>query len=106
MSVEGQVYSANAFVYKRGLREHEYLREAGGPERNADRKRTFILRADGSVFSTQYGNVDHATMFPGDTVVVPPQLDRRGLFRDIVDISTIVGQFGITAAAIELFTQH
>ena len=104
VSVEGQVYSANAFVYKRGLREHDYLRQAGGPERNADRKRTFILRADGSVFSTQYGNVDHATMFPGDTVVVPPQLDRRGLFRDIVDISTIVGQFGITAAAVDLFT--
>ena len=106
VSVEGQVYSANAFVFKRGLREHDYLRQAGGPERNADRKRTFILRADGSVFSTQYGNVDRATMFPGDTVVVPPQLDRRGLFRDIVDISTIVGQFGITAAAIELFTHN
>ena len=106
VSVEGQVYSANAFVYKRGLREHDYLRQAGGPDRNADRKRTFILRADGSVFSTQYGNVDHATVFPGDTVVVPPQLDRRGLFRDIVDISTIVGQLGITAAAIALFTRN
>ncbi len=106
VSVEGQVYSANAFVYKRGAREHDYLRQAGGPDRNADRKRTFILRADGSVFSTQYGNVDHATVFPGDTVVVPPQLDRRGLFRDIVDISTIVGQLGFTAAALSLFIHN
>ena len=106
VSVEGQVYSANAFVYRRGSREHDYLRQAGGPDRNADRKRTFILRADGSVFSTQYGNVDHATMFPGDTVVVPPQLDRRGLFRNIVDISTIVGQLGFTAAAVDLFVHN
>ena len=77
-----------------------------GPDRGADRKRTFILRADGSVFSTQYGNVDHATVFPGDTIVVPPQLDRRAFLRDLVDISSVVGQLGLGAAAIALFVRN
>ncbi len=106
VSVEGQVYSANAFVFERGRREHDYLRQAGGPDRGADRKRTFILRADGSVFSTQYGNVDHARVFPGDTIVVPPQLDRRALLRNLVDISSVVGQLGLGAAAIALFVRN
>jgi polysaccharide export outer membrane protein len=102
VSVEGQVYSANAFVYERGRKEHDYLRQAGGPDRQADPKRTFILRADGSVFSRQYGNVDHATVFPGDTIVVPPQFDRRAVLRNLLDLSSIVGQFGLGAAAINV----
>ena len=102
VSVEGQVYSANSFVYQRNRRERDYLRQAGGPDRDADSKRQFILRADGSVFSRQYGNVDHATMFPGDTIVIPPQIDRRAVLRNLLDLSSIVGQFGLGAAAINV----
>jgi protein involved in polysaccharide export with SLBB domain len=102
VTVEGQVYSANAFVFERGLKEETYLRKAGGPDRQADRKRIFILRADGSVYSRQYGDVAHATIFPGDTVVVPPQYNRLALLRNLVDISTVVGQFGLGAAAVNV----
>jgi protein involved in polysaccharide export with SLBB domain len=102
VAVEGQVYSANAFVFVRGRKEKDYLRQAGGPDRNADKKRVFILRADGSVFSHQYGDVDHATMFPGDTIVVPPNLDRRAILRNLVDISQVVGGLGLGIAAIDL----
>ena len=102
IAVEGQVYSANSFIFERGRRERDYLRQAGGPDRQADNKRTFILRADGSVYSRQYGDVDHATMFPGDTIVVPPQLDRRAVLRNLIDIATVAAQFGLGAAAIEV----
>ena len=102
VSVEGQVYSANAFVFDPSRRERDYLRQAGGPDRQADKKRIFILRADGSVYSRQYGNVDHATLFPGDTIVVPPQLAHRALLRDLVDIASVVSGFGLGAAAIEV----
>ncbi len=100
VSVEGQVYSANAFVFERGHKESDYLRKAGGPDRQADKHRAFILRADGSIFSSQYGNVSRATIFPGDTIVMPPQLDRRAVLRNLLDISNIVGQFGLGAAAV------
>ncbi len=102
VSVEGQVYSANAFVFQRGKRMRDYLRQAGGPDRQADKKRAFILRADGSVYSSQYGDVAKATMFPGDTIVVPPQFDRRAVLRNLVDIASIVSGFGLGAAAIEV----
>ncbi len=100
VSVEGQVYSANAFLFERGRRERDYLHQAGGPDRDSDAKRQFILRADGSVYSSQYGNVSRATMFPGDTVVVPPKLNHSSFFRDLVDFSTIFGQFGLIIAVL------
>jgi protein involved in polysaccharide export with SLBB domain len=102
VSVEGEVYSANAFLYKRGKRTADYLKEAGGPDRQADMKHAFVLRADGSVFSQQYGDVKHATIFPGDTIVIPPRLQRMSIMRSLVDIATVVGQFGIGIAAINL----
>ncbi len=100
--VEGQVYSANAFVFTPGSRTANYLKLAGGPDREADRTRAFILRADGSVLSRQYGNFEHALIYPGDTIVVPPMINKRAILRDLVDISSLVGQFGIGIAAINL----
>ncbi|HEV2710994.1 MAG TPA: SLBB domain-containing protein [Edaphobacter sp.] len=102
VSVEGEVYSANAFLFKRGERTIDYLREAGGPDRQADMKHAFVLRADGSVYSQQYGNIKKATIFPGDTIVIPPQLQRMSIMRNLIDIGTIVSQFGIGIAAINL----
>jgi polysaccharide export outer membrane protein len=102
VSVEGRVYSANAFVFEQAKHTADYLRMAGGPDRQADRKRSFVLRADGSVFSNQYGKVTSAEIYPGDTIVVPPILDRRAVLRNLLDISNIVGQFGLGAAAIQV----
>ncbi|MEO8737141.1 MAG: SLBB domain-containing protein [Edaphobacter sp.] len=102
VSVEGEVYSANAFLFERGKRTIDYLREAGGPDRQADMKHAFVLRADGSVYSQQYGNFKHATIFPGDTIVIPPQLQRLSIMRNLIDIGTIISQFGIGIAAINL----
>ncbi len=100
--VTGQVYSANAFVFQRGRRVIDYLRQAGGPDRQADRKRAFVIRADGSVLSRQYGRFERAQLFPGDTIVVPPRLDRRSVLRTVVDLASIVGQVGFAAAAISV----
>jgi polysaccharide export outer membrane protein len=102
INVEGQVYSATAFVFERGARVKDYLKMAGGPSRQADTNRTFVLRADGSIFSRQYGNLQRSLMFPGDTIVVPLRVDRRAVLRTLVDIATVVGQFGIGVAAINV----
>ena len=100
--VEGEVYSANAFVFERSQHTARYLRLAGGPNREADRSRAFILRADGSVYSKQYGNVVGALIFPGDTIVMPPTINKRALLRNLVDISNVIGGFGVGVAAINV----
>lgn len=102
ITVEGQVYNANAFVYLPNRRMLDYLRRAGGPDRQADKKREFILRADGSVISSQYANVRHAPVFPGDTLVVPPIIDRRALFQRITDLVSVVSNLGFSAGTLYL----
>ena len=106
VNVEGQVYSANAFVYTSGEHVIDYMKRAGGPDRQADRKRTFILRADGSVVSRQYDDVNRAAIYPGDTIVVPPNIDRRSVWQRFVDIAGIVGNFGIGIAAIDILARN
>jgi protein involved in polysaccharide export with SLBB domain len=106
VNVEGQVYSANAFVYEPGKRAQDYMHKAGGPDRQADRRRIFILRADGSVVSRQYANVAKAPIYPGDTVVVPPVLDRRSVLQRTVDIAQIVGNFALSVAALDVLAHE
>jgi polysaccharide export outer membrane protein len=91
VAVAGQVYNASSFLFTPGLQVRNYVRDAGGPDRNADSKRLYVIRADGSVVSKQYADVLKAPILPGDTVVVPPQLTHRNLLRDVVTIATAVG---------------
>lgn len=113
VSVQGQVYYANAFVFQKGQRVKDYLRLAGGPDRNADRNREFILRADGSVISHQYGSLGQRALFadrnfediallPGDTIVVPPTVEKGSVLRNLTNIATIIEGFGLGAAAINV----
>ncbi len=104
VSVEGQVYNANAFVYKPGLRAQDYMHRAGGPDRQADRRRTFILRSDGSVVSKQYANVERAAMYPGDTLVIPPVIDRRSPLQRIIEIASIASSTAFSFLAIDYLT--
>ena len=106
VNVEGQVYSANAFVYTPGQRAIDYIERAGGPDRQADKKRLFILRADGSVISRQYANVMDAPVYPGDTVVVPPIIDKRAILQKFVDIAQIIANFGIGIATIDILAHE
>ncbi len=98
VSVQGQVYSANAFLFERGKHVKDYLHLAGGPDRSADKRRLFVLRADGSVYSQQYGNVKEAKIFPGDTVIAPPQLTRNSIFRDVVALAGLATNLGTSYA--------
>src|SRR5208283_2645266 len=45
----GAVYNKNSFLYRREERLDDYLKRAGGPTRDADTARMFVVRADGSV---------------------------------------------------------
>jgi len=102
VNVEGQVYNANAFLWQKGKRVKNYMEIAGGPDRSADRRRSYVLRADGSVLSSQYKNFNGAPMYPGDTIIVPPLIQRGNTLRELANISTILSGFGLAAAAIEI----
>ena len=102
VTVAGQVYNASAFLFERNLQVRNYVREAGGPDRFADRKRLFVIRADGSVVSEQFHNVAKATILPGDTVVVPPKLGNRTVLQDVLTVTTLLTPIASTLALVAL----
>ena len=113
VNVQGQVYNANAFLYVKGRRVKDYLRIAGGPDRIGDVKREFVLRADGSVVSRQNGtfaeraifadhDFDSVVLYPGDTIIVPPIVQKSAFMRNLSNIGTILEGFGLGAAAIQV----
>ena len=108
VDVFGAVYTQNSFLYDIHRRVGDYIQQAGGPTRTADPKRSYVVRADGSIISRQFnsslfgGNFDSRRLFPGDAIIVPESVDRRPLLRNLVDIATIVGQFGLGIAAINV----
>lgn len=105
VSVAGAVYNPDTFLFEPDRRVGYYLGAAGGPNHDADRKRAYLIRADGSVISKQQmsalrGNAFNALrVYPGDTVIVPLNLNKGATLRNIVDISQIFGQFGVALAA-------
>ena len=105
VNVIGSVYNSNSFIYKRGKTVGDYMRLAGGPTRDGDRARAFVIRADGSTVSRQQHNrlisygFESLRLMPGDTVVVPEKLDRGAFLRGLRDYTQIFTQFVLGAAA-------
>lgn len=104
----GAVYNQNSFLYRREARVEDYLERAGGPTRDADRGRMFVIRADGSVLSKQSvrglwnGGFAALRLMPGDAIVVPERLSRGSLVRGLKDWSQIFSQFALGAAAVRV----
>lgn len=110
VSVVGDVYNQGSFIQQPGKTVNNYLRNAGGPTRNADKGRIFVVRANGAVVSKDAasafwsGGFDSMVMMPGDTVVVPEQLNPGAAWRNFKDFSQILFNFGLAAAAIKVLS--
>jgi len=104
VNVFGAVYNQNAYIYRNGNNVGNYLGRAGGPTRDADKKSIYLLRADGTVVSTQQqgwlGNIKGELMKPGDSIIVPEQLKRFSLNKALQEWAQIFYQFALGVAAI------
>ena len=104
----GAVYNKNSFLYRREARVDDYLKRAGGPTRDADTGRMFVIRADGSVLSRQSvkglwnGGFAALRLMPGDAIVVPERLSHGSVLRGLRDWSQVFSQFALGAAAVKL----
>jgi protein involved in polysaccharide export with SLBB domain len=107
VNVVGSVYDQNSFLYARARRAGTYLQLAGGPNRDADWKHEFIIRADGEVVSRdrsktiwEGGKFSDLRMYPGDTIVVPEKTFKPSALRGVLDWSQMFSQFALGAAAL------
>lgn len=106
----GSVNNENMFLYKQGKTVADILKSAGLTE-DAEPDQAFVLRADGSIIARRDrgglfgGGFESLQVMPGDTVVVPAQLDRESRYnfaiRAAKDWTSILANFGLGAAAIK-----
>jgi protein involved in polysaccharide export with SLBB domain len=106
VNVVGAVNDQNSFLYKPGRRVGAYLQMAGGLTKDADRKRSFVIRADGEVVGYEsrkglWGNqfLD-LPIFPGDTIVFPEKTFKPSAMRSVLEWSQMFSQFALGAASI------
>ena len=108
VNVVGAVYDQNSFLYAADRRVGEYLGLAGGPNRDADYKHSFLIRADGEVVSSDLGKGLWAPKFkgvrvyPGDTIVVPEKTYRPGTLRTVLAYSQLFSSLALGAAALSV----
>jgi protein involved in polysaccharide export with SLBB domain len=103
IQVIGAVFNPHAFLYNHGARVGEYLHLSGGPNRIADRKRMFVLRADGSVVGHDTGNsmfeddFKKLRLYPGDAIVVPEKDVHPSNLNQIMIWSQLASQASLSA---------
>ncbi len=108
INVIGAVYNGTSFVFSDTRHVGDYLREAGGATRTGDSRHTFLIRADGSVASKPDSGgllgqkFEDLRLHPGDSIVVPEQINKTTFLKGLKDWATVFAQFGLGAAAINL----
>jgi polysaccharide biosynthesis/export protein len=110
VSVFGTVFNESSFLHHPDKRVSDYLAQAGGPRKEADKRSIYLLRADGSVVSAQQSSfllssINSVRVMPGDALIVPEDFTRTTLTKDLKDWTQILYQFGLGAAAIKVISR-
>ena len=103
VSVFGEVQFPTSHLHSKGLTVDDYLERSGGPTRQADEERVYVVKADGSVMlpekSRWFGGRSQQ-LAPGDTIIVPIDVDRLNQLELWSNVSQIVYQMALGAAAV------
>ena len=97
VGVFGAVPSPASFQYVRGETIGDYLRQAGGFQKIADKSKIFVVRANGTLIAH---NVERAKALPGDLIFVPINASRGEFWARLRDISSALLPAVVTTAAI------
>ena len=109
VSVIGEVQYPTSHLYQSDLNVEEYLKRSGGITLNADKKRIYIVRADGSVSMPSGSgffrnrNADNSEIQPGDTLVVPLDVTKMQPLTIWGEVTQVIYQLAIATAAVNSF---
>jgi len=111
VSVYGTVFNESSFIYRANKTVGDYLSQAGGPRKEADKASIYVLRADGSVLSNRQSgfivaSLDSVRLMPGDAIVVPEDYTRTSWTKDLKDWTQIFYQFGLGVAALQVIKNY
>ena len=104
VSVIGEVQFSSSHQYSGNLTVEDYLNKAGGPKRQADMERMYVIRANGSVMlpnNSYWFSRKNEELKPGDTIVVPIDTDYLDSLSAWTSATQILYQIGVAWNAIQ-----
>ena len=108
VSVSGEVQFPSSHLHEDKLVLSDYLNRSGGFTQNADKDRTFVIKANGSVMTkggnAWFGNRDGShSISPGDVIVVPIDIKQTRFLENLTYSTQIIYQLAVAAAAVNSF---
>lgn len=106
VTVVGEVQFPTSHLYDDSLDVQEYIERSGGTSIKADKKRIYVVKANGRVVlpsSSAWFIRNNSRLEPGDTVVVPLDADRIKSLTLWSSVSEIFYQIALAAAAVASF---
>jgi polysaccharide biosynthesis/export protein len=104
VTVLGEVQGPTSQIYQAGLSRDDYIAKSGGTTQNADKKRTYVVRADGEVVSGGrsgwFRRTQALDIRPGDSIVVPLDTERISALPLWTSITTIIYNLSVALLAI------
>jgi polysaccharide export outer membrane protein len=104
VTVLGEVQGPTSHIYRVGLSRDDYIAKSGGTTQKADRKRIYIVRANGDVVtggrSGWFRRSQAIEIRPGDTIVVPLNTERVAPLPLWTSVTTIIYNLAIALLAI------
>ena len=101
-----EVQFPTSHIYSPNLDADQYIEQSGGTTQKADSKRIYVVKANGRVFlpeSSSWFKANRYKIEPGDTVVVPLDADRIKPLTLWTNVSQIIYQIALGAAAVASF---
>lgn len=101
VTIIGEVQQSTSHLYSPDLNRDDYVNLSGGTTYKADKNRIYIVRANGAVVSEENTSWYESSkaVHPGDTIVVPLDADRMRPLTLWTNVTQIIYQLGIAAAA-------
>jgi polysaccharide biosynthesis/export protein len=104
VTILGEVQSPTSHVYRPGLTRDDYIAKSGGTTQNADRKRIYVVRVNGDVFSGKrtgwFRRSQDLEIHPGDTIIVPLDTERIRALPLWQAVTTIIYNLAVALLAV------
>ena len=108
VSVTGEVQFPTSHLYDEKLNMNDYLNRSGGYTQNADKDRTFVVKANGAVMTNGANGwfrkgSNASKIYPGDVIVVPIDVKQTRFLENLSYSTQIIYQLAVAAAAVNSF---
>lgn len=103
INVLGEVLNPTAFEFSKNFSISQAIENAGGLQRFADKKRIYIIKANGMVEKVNRNIfIGNSGLEPGDTVIVPRKIvSSNPISQALLPITQILSDLAFSAAAVD-----